>query len=100
MHSAQMTAASRQDVLQCEPVKRRASVSDKCLNRRLTADPPPHTHTRGFRDFILYSTVAEHVSFFSVVLHQETRFLQVLKQSENVLRSSDCPANYKWNLMV
>lgn len=84
MHSAQMTAASRQDVLQCEPVKQRASVSDKCLNRRLTAIPPP----RGFRDFILYSTVdtvAEHVSFFTVVLHQEMQLLQVLKQSKNVL---------------
>lgn len=86
MHSAQMTAASRQDVLQCEPVKQRASVSDKCLNRRLTAIPPPPP--RGFRDFILYSTVdtvAEHVSFFTVVLHQEMQLLQVLKQSKNVL---------------
>lgn len=87
MHSAQMTAASRQDVLQCEPVKQRASVSDKCLNRRLTATPPSPP-PRGFRDFILYSTVdtvAEHVSFFTVVLHQEMQLLQVLKQSKNVL---------------
>lgn len=85
MHGAAMTAASRQDVLQCEPVKQRASVSDKCLNRSLTAPPPP---SRGFRDFTLDSTVhtvAEHVSVFPVVLHQETRLLQILKKSENDL---------------